>query len=77
MTSQTDKSPIRLQRFDELEFLPRFEYGDMVESTELCGLTDGTRLGTGFGWMKLSIPDLAKIIPFNYWNCSFFTTRTT
>ena len=33
--------------------------------------TDGTRLGTGFAWMKLSIPDLAKIMPFNYWNCSF------
>jgi hypothetical protein len=46
MTSQPDKSPVRLRRFDELEFVPRFEYGDMAESAELCGLTDGTRLGT-------------------------------
>ena len=52
MASQTDKSPVRLQRFDELEFVPRFEYGDMAESAELCGLTDGTRLGTGFARMK-------------------------
>ena len=52
MTDKADKSPVRLQRFDELEFVPRFEYGDMAESAELCGLTDGTRLGTGFARMK-------------------------
>jgi hypothetical protein len=46
MTSQSDKTPVRLRCFDELEFVPRFEYGDMAESAELCGLTDGTRLGT-------------------------------
>jgi hypothetical protein len=46
MSSQPDKTPVRLRRFDELEFVPRFEYGDMAESAELCGLTDGTRLGT-------------------------------
>ena len=34
MTIQTDKSPARLQRFEELEFIPRFEYGDMAESAE-------------------------------------------
>jgi len=52
MTSQTDKSPLRLQRYAELEYVPRFEYGDMAESAEICGLTDGTRLGTGFARMK-------------------------
>jgi ethanolamine utilization protein EutQ len=52
MSSQSDRTPVRLRRFDELEFVPRFEYGDMAESVELCGLTDGTRLGTGFARMK-------------------------
>jgi hypothetical protein len=46
MSSQPDKTPVRLRRFEELGFVPRFEYGDMAESAELYGLIDGTRLGT-------------------------------
>ena len=42
------KSPVRLQRFDQLEFVPRFAYGHMAESSEICGLKDGSELGAGF-----------------------------
>jgi ethanolamine utilization protein EutQ len=42
------KSPVRLQRFDQLEFVPRFEYGHMAESSEICGFKDGSELGAGF-----------------------------
>ena len=45
------KSPLRLMRFDELDFEPRFEYGEMAEVTGLCGSDDGTELGTGWGRM--------------------------
>ena len=34
MDSQFVKSPVRLQRFKELELMPRFEYGDIAESLE-------------------------------------------
>jgi hypothetical protein len=52
MSSQPDKTPVRLRRFDELVFVPRFEYGDVAESVELSGLTDGIRLGTDFARLK-------------------------
>ena len=52
MDSHPAKSPVRVQSFYELEFLPRFEYGDMAESAEICGMADGSRLGTGFVRMK-------------------------
>ena len=42
------KSPVRLQRFNQLNFLPRFEYGHMAESSEICGSRDGSELGAGF-----------------------------
>lgn len=41
MPTLSDKSPVRLQRFSDLEFMPRFEYGDMVESAQICGSSDG------------------------------------
>ena len=46
------KSGIRLHPFDELEFVPRFEYGDMAQLTELSGAGDGTPLGTGWARMN-------------------------
>ncbi len=39
---------MRLLKFADLEFLPRFEYGDMAEVVELCGPADGTELGVGY-----------------------------
>ncbi|MCP4390966.1 MAG: DUF861 domain-containing protein, partial [Gammaproteobacteria bacterium] len=36
-------------RFDELNFAPRFEYGDMAQVAGICGAEDGTELGTGWG----------------------------
>lgn len=46
--AEKNKSTMRLLRFDELEFLPRFEYADMAEVVQLCGPEDGTELGVGF-----------------------------
>ena len=42
------KTPVRLQRFDDLKFEPRFEFGHMAESSEICGFKDGSELGAGF-----------------------------
>jgi ethanolamine utilization protein EutQ len=38
-------------RFDDLEFAPRFEYGEMAQVAGVCGAEDGTRLGAGWGRM--------------------------
>jgi len=46
-----DKAATRLVRFDELEFAPRFEYGEMAQVAGICGADDGTELGTGWGRM--------------------------
>ena len=46
------KSELRVERFHELEFVPRFEYGDMAQVVEICGAKDSSELGVGFG--KLS-----------------------
>ena len=45
---KSEKSSVRLRRFSELEFVPRFEYGHMAEAAELCGSKDGSSLGSGF-----------------------------
>ncbi len=45
------KTTTRLVRFDELEFAPRFEYGEMAQVAGVCGAEDGTELGTGWGRM--------------------------
>ena len=45
----TDKSPVRIERFGELEFAPRFEYGEMAEVAGVCGSDDGSELGVGWG----------------------------
>lgn len=42
------KSPIRLERFSDLNFQPRFEYGHMAEVANICSSEDGTVQGSGF-----------------------------
>ena len=46
------KAPVRVERFSELEFVPRFEYGHMAELVETCGVKDGSELGTGYCRLK-------------------------
>lgn len=41
-------APPRLVRFRDLDFVPRFEHGDMAELAEVAGAGDGTELGVGF-----------------------------
>jgi ethanolamine utilization protein EutQ len=45
----TVKAPVRVERFHELEFAPRFQYGEMAEVSGICDADDGTELGTGWG----------------------------
>jgi len=47
----TAKTPVRVERFDELEFAPRFEYGEMARVAVVCSGDDGTELGAG--WVRL------------------------
>ena len=44
-----DKSPVRIVGFDDIEFAPRFEYGEMAEVAGVCGAADGSSLGVGWG----------------------------
>ncbi len=46
------KSPVRMMRFADLEFAPRFEHGDAAKIAELCGACNATQLG--IGWARLS-----------------------
>ena len=48
----TEKSPVRNVRFDDLEFTPRFEYGEMAEVAGVCGDADGSELGVGWGRLR-------------------------
>jgi ethanolamine utilization protein EutQ len=43
------KTPPRVVHFDDLQFAPRFEYGDMAKVAGVCGAEDGTELGCGWG----------------------------
>ena len=47
--NSVNKTEVRLERFDNLEFAPRFEYGEMAEVSAVCGAEDGTELGVGWG----------------------------
>ncbi len=47
----TEKAPVRIERFDDIEYAPRFEYGEMAEVAEVCGADDGSQLGVG--WVRL------------------------
>ena len=48
----TAKAPLRVERFHELEFAPRFEYGEMAEVAVASGPDDGTELGAGWVWLR-------------------------
>jgi len=52
VSNQIAKAPVRLQCFSDLQFKPRLEYGHMAESVEICGWSDGSKLGTGFARMN-------------------------
>ena len=41
----------RVNRFDDLTFQPRFEYGDQAQATVICGPDDLVALGAGYGRM--------------------------
>lgn len=45
----SEKSVLRSVCFDDLEFAPRFEYGEMAQVAGVCGVDDGTELGVGWG----------------------------
>ncbi len=51
-SDNAEKSPVRMMSFADLEFSPRFEYGEMAQVAEVCGSDDKTQLGVG--WAKLS-----------------------
>ncbi len=56
MASATKSGP-RLVAFDDLEFVPRFEYGEMAQLAGVCGGDDGTEMAAGLGRMtKARIP---------------------
>jgi len=46
---KTSPAPLRLALYDDLEFSPRFEYGEMADVAGICGADDGTELGVGWG----------------------------
>ncbi len=50
--TQPGKSPVRRQGFSDIKFTPRFEYGHMAETSEICGVEDGSRLSAGFARLK-------------------------
>ena len=47
----TQQTPARVLAFEDLDFVPRFEHGEMAQLAEVSGSKDGTRLGVGFGRM--------------------------
>ena len=42
------KAPPRAVRFEDLDFVPRAEGGDMAQLAHVSGTAEGTPLGTGF-----------------------------
>jgi len=42
------KAPPGVTRFEDLDFVPRAEGGDMAQLAEVSGAADGTPLGAGF-----------------------------
>ncbi|MEO0328853.1 MAG: ethanolamine utilization protein EutQ [Pseudomonadota bacterium] len=42
------KTPAKVENPEELEFHPRFEYGDQAKVAVVCGADDGTKLGAGY-----------------------------
>ena len=54
MTDQNNvaKACVRVERFSDLKFTPRFEYGHMAKVAQTCGEQDGSMLATGFARFK-------------------------
>ena len=46
------KAVLRTVSFNQLEFSPRFEYGEMAQVAGVCGADDGTELGVGWGRLQ-------------------------
>ena len=44
-----EKATVRVERFGNLKFVPRFEYGKMAEVSRICGAEDGTEPSAGWG----------------------------
>jgi hypothetical protein len=42
--NSANKAAVRVERFDDLEIVPRSEYGEMDEVSAVCGAEDGTEL---------------------------------
>jgi hypothetical protein len=42
--NSANTAAVRVERFDNLGFVPRFEYGEMAEVSAVCGAEDGTEL---------------------------------
>ncbi|MEM7223379.1 MAG: ethanolamine utilization protein EutQ [Pseudomonadota bacterium] len=47
MTISDTKAPARVARFADLEFVPRFAYGEMAQLAPVAGAEQGTELGAG------------------------------
>lgn len=61
----SDKAPARVMSLDELNFTPRFEYGDQAQVAQLCGADDGSKLGVGLVRLsKAAIPWTIKYDEF-------------
>lgn len=45
---QPARSGVRRMALEDLDFQPRFAYGDQAQIAEVTGTGDGTTLGTGF-----------------------------
>lgn len=57
MSQKQAKTGPRTLRFDDLNFSPRFAYGEQAAVAEITGSGDGTPLGTGFARLtKAEIP---------------------
>jgi len=48
----TSKTAPRRVRFADLEFAPRFEYGEMAEIAGISGSEDGGEFATGWGRLR-------------------------
>ncbi len=57
------KAAVRIARFSNVEFTPRFEYGEMAGVAAVCGAEDGTELGVG--WVRLSHASIPWTIKYD------------
>ena len=46
------KAELKIIAFDKINFVPRFEHGDVCKIGETVGAAQGTELGTGFARME-------------------------